>query len=372
MSTKEPKINQSVIYAILLTIGIFVLDMLTPLGVAAAIPYIAIILLSFKFPERRHIVIAGVIVSILTILGFFLSPQGGIKLSIVIANRLLALFSIWSAVIFVTRHRDSIKVINDSRESLRKEKETVQLYADELKISNAELEQFAYVASHDLQEPLRMVASFTQLLAKRYKDKLDADAHEFISFAVDGANRMQRLINDLLNYSRIQTRGNPFGETDFEEILGQTRINLQVAIEKSCALISNDSLPVLAADSNQMLRLFQNLIDNAIKFSGDKPPRIHISAEKRDNEYLFSVKDNGIGIDPQFKERIFVIFQRLHNKEEYPGTGIGLAICKRIVERHKGRIWIESEHGNGSVFYFTLPIKREESEDGRSHTLAAG
>lgn len=371
MSTKENRINQAVIYSILLGIGIFVLDLLTPLGVAAAIPYIAVILLSFRFPERRDIVIAGIIVSILTVIGFFLSPAGE-RLSIVIANRFLALFSIWAAVIFVSRYRTSIELINESRESLRKEKETVQLYADELKRSNAELEQFAYVASHDLQEPLRMVASFTQLLAKRYKDKLDADAHEFISFAVDGANRMQRLINDLLSYSRIQTRANPFGETDFEEVLGQARINLQAAIEKSCALISNDPLPVLTADSNQMLRLFQNLIDNAIKFSGDMPPRIHISAEKIDNDYLFSVRDNGIGIDPQFKERIFVIFQRLHNKEEYPGTGIGLAICKRIIERHKGRIWLESEPGNGSVFYFTLPVKKEENEDGRSHTLAAG
>ncbi|MDD5435845.1 MAG: ATP-binding protein [Nitrospira sp.] len=367
LSIKETKINQAVIFGIILTIGIFILDLLTPLGVAAAIPYIAVILLSFRFPERRHILIAGVIVSILTVLGFFLSPSGE-RLSIVIANRFLALFSIWAGVIFVSRYRSSIEVINESRESLRKEKETVQLYAEELKRSNAELEQFAYVASHDLQEPLRMVASFTQLLAKRYKDKLDADAHEFISFAVDGANRMQRLINDLLSYSRIETRGKPFGETDFEEILGHARINLQIAIERSSTLITNDSLPVVSADTTQMLRLIQNLIDNAIKFSGDKPPSIHISAEKRDNEYLFSVKDNGIGIDPQFKERIFVIFQRLHSKEEYPGTGIGLAICKRIVERHKGRIWIESEPGNGSVFYFTLPVKVEEKYETTERT----
>jgi light-regulated signal transduction histidine kinase (bacteriophytochrome) len=236
-------------------------------------------------------------------------------------------------------------------------------YAMELKRSNQELEQFAYVASHDLQEPLRMVSSFTQLLAKRYRDKLDDDANEFISYTVEGANRMQRLINDLLNYSRIQTRGKPFVETDCEEILGQVRANLQVAIEKSRALMTSDFLPTVMADPTQMMQLFQNLIDNAIKFSGKEPPRVHISAEKRDNEWVFSVSDNGIGIDPRFNERIFVIFQRLHEREKYPGTGIGLALCMRIVDRHGGRIWVESEPGKGSTFYFTIPAKGGKEDE---------
>lgn len=184
--------------------------------------------------------------------------------------------------------------------SLMQSNKDLKISIEQLRRSNEELEQFAYVASHDLQEPLRMVASFTQLLQKRYNDRLDADAHEFISYAVEGANRMQRLINDLLSYSRIQTRGNPFKEIDCEEILGEVRINLQVSIEKSGALITNDPLPAVTGDASQLMRLFQNLIENAIKFSGKESPWIHISAKKRDNEWIFSVRDNGIGIDPQY------------------------------------------------------------------------
>lgn len=205
-----------------------------------------------------------------------------------------------------------------------------------------------------------MVASFTQLLSRRYKDILDDNAKEFISFAVDGANRMQRLINDLLSYSRIQTKERAFNETDCEEILGQVRANLHESIEKNGAMITNDPLPAVFVDQTQMLQLFQNLIDNAIKFSGKGPPRVHLSAENKGGEWLFTVRDNGIGIDPQFNKRIFMIFQRLHSREEYPGTGIGLAICKRIVERHGGEIWVESEHEKGSTFYFTIPVKGEK------------
>jgi PAS domain S-box-containing protein len=241
----------------------------------------------------------------------------------------------------------------------KKAEEALASQTRDLARSNAELEQFAYVASHDLQEPLRMVSNYTQLLGRRYKDKLDSDAHEFIAFAVDGAIRMQRLINDLLMYSRVGTQGKKFVKADSSNMLGQAIVNLRGAIEEAQAIVSNDGLPVIAVDPGQMVQLFQNLIGNAIKFRGKEIPLIHISARQRADHWLFSVRDNGIGIDPQYAERIFVIFQRLHGHSEYPGTGIGLSICKKIVDRHGGKIWVESQAGNGAIFYFTIPIRPE-------------
>jgi two-component system, chemotaxis family, sensor kinase Cph1 len=232
--------------------------------------------------------------------------------------------------------------------------------AEELARSNTELQQFAYVASHDLQEPLRMMASFVQLLAKRYKGQLDADADEFIDYIVDGAARMQRLINDLLNYSRVGSRGKDFAPTDCAAVLRTVCANLRAAIEESGAVVITDPLPTVIADETQLVQLFQNLLSNAIKFRGDKPARIYIGAERRANEWLFRLRDNGIGIEPQYVERIFLIFQRLHGRSRYPGTGIGLAIAKKIVERHAGRIWVESELGKGSTFYFTLPAREPD------------
>ena len=228
-----------------------------------------------------------------------------------------------------------------------------------LERSNKELEQFAYVASHDLQEPLRMVASYTQLLSKRYKGKLDSDADDFINYAVDGANRMQMLINDLLDYSRVGTRGKNFVLTEFSSILDKTLRDLKKAVEESGAKVTIDPLPSLMVDGGQIGQLFQNLITNAIKFRGDAIPQIHISSEKKEDKWIISVSDNGIGIAPEYSGRIFEIFQRLHSKEEYPGSGIGLAICKKIVERHGGKIWIESELKKGTIFYFTIPIQGE-------------
>jgi len=226
----------------------------------------------------------------------------------------------------------------------------------ELERSNAELERFAYVASHDLQEPLRMVASYTQLLEKRYKDKLDADANEFINYAVDGAKRMQQLINDLLTYSRVGTRGKPLEPTDCGAVFNAAVANLDAAIRDNGAEVTCDTLPAVMADEGQLVQLFQNLIDNGIKFRGEGSPCIHISAEQNGNQWVFSVQDNGIGIDPQYFERLFIVFQRLHGAE-YPGTGIGLSISKKIVERHGGRIWLESQPGKGSTVYFTIPGK---------------
>ncbi|SDC72077.1 PocR ligand-binding domain-containing protein [Williamwhitmania taraxaci] len=232
--------------------------------------------------------------------------------------------------------------------------EKLNKYVIDLKRSNEELEQFAYVASHDLQEPLRMVSSFTQLLEQKYSDKLDTDAHDFIHFAVDGANRMQMLINDLLEFSRVTTRGKEFIKLDTSSVLGQAINNLHAKITETCAIVTSDDLPFVVGDESQLIRLFQNLIDNAIKFRSEGTSIIHISCHSEAGYHQFSVKDNGIGIAPQYFERIFQIFQRLHTKVQYPGTGVGLAICKRIIERHNGKIWLESEVGKGTTFYFTI------------------
>jgi light-regulated signal transduction histidine kinase (bacteriophytochrome) len=230
---------------------------------------------------------------------------------------------------------------------------------EELKRSNAELEQFAYVASHDLQEPLRMVASYTQLLWRRYDARLDKDAREFMAFIIDGATRMKQLIEDLLAYSRVGTRGAHFATVSAEAALRRALFNLRTGIEEAGAVVTHDVLPSLPADEVQLAQLFQNLIGNALKFRSASVPRIHIAVAEGTDEFTFEVRDNGIGIEPQYYERIFMVFQRLHNKGEYPGTGIGLAICKKVVERHGGRIWVESRPGVGSTFHFTLPKERE-------------
>jgi signal transduction histidine kinase len=246
----------------------------------------------------------------------------------------------------LTRHRDHLE-------------ELVKERTIELARSNADLEQFAYVASHDLQEPLRMVGSYTQLLAQRYQDQLDNDAREFIGYAVEGAKWMQVLINDLLAYSRVGTKAQPFKPTDVNVLLATARKNLQIAIGESGAQITHDPLPTLMGDATQLTQLLQNLLGNAIKFRGERAPQIHVGAEAQDGCWRLSVRDNGIGIARQHFERIFTLFQRLHSRSAYPGTGIGLAVCKKIVERHGGQMWVESEPGSGATFYFTIPRAAE-------------
>jgi len=266
---------------------------------------------------------------------------------------------IWAQVNAAPHRREDgelvyIGVLNDITERKQAEAQLQKTLAD-LARSNADLQQFAYVASHDLQEPLRMVASYVQLLAMRYQGRLDADADEFIGYAVEGAKRMQQLILDLLEYARVDTRGQPLEPVDADAVCRWTVEDLKMAIADSHGEVTWDPLPVVKADATQLGMVFQNLIGNALKFHGEEPPRVHISAQRRDGEWVFSVRDNGIGIDPIHFDRIFVIFQRLHTAREYPGTGIGLAICKKIVERHGGRIWVESAPGKGATFYFTLP-----------------
>jgi signal transduction histidine kinase len=228
---------------------------------------------------------------------------------------------------------------------------------EELARSNQDLEQFAYVASHDLQEPLRMVATYTQLLAERYRGKLDADADKYIHYAVEGALRMQKLVQDLLAFSRVGRQGFALESTDCNVVLQTALTNLEAAIQDSGAVVQQAQLPVVVADHSQLVQVFQNLIANAIKFRGSEPPLIRVNAQTKGKEWVFSVADNGIGIAAEHRENVFVIFRRLHTHSEYPGSGIGLSICKKIIEQHGGRIWVDSEPGGGSIFQFTLPIK---------------
>ncbi len=259
--------------------------------------------------------------------------------------------------------RAMLNILDDFDESNRELKRAqdilevrVRERTAELARSNAELEQFAYIASHDLQEPLRMVSSYVQLLEARYKGRLDQDADDFIGYATEGAARMQRLIVDLLAYSRVGTRGKTFEKVSLEEALEQALQNLRLAIRDTDAVVTHDPLPVAYGDGGQLVQVFQNLLDNAIKFHGKDRPMVHVSALVEGRLCLCSIRDNGIGIDQQYLDRLFFLFQRLHTRREYPGTGLGLAICKRIVERHGGRIWVDSTAGAGSTFQFSLPM----------------
>jgi signal transduction histidine kinase len=246
-------------------------------------------------------------------------------------------------------------------ERLQREVEAREAIQQALQRSNSELEQLAYVASHDMQEPLRMIASYLQLLSKRYQGRLDAEADEFIGYAVDGAKRMQALINDLLAYSRLNTKAKPFEPTDLGRVAATALAQLRLAIEESDAMVDVAELPAVQGDALQLTQLLQNLVGNAIKFRGEHAPKVSIEARRQGDDWEICVSDNGIGIAPEYFDRIFVLFQRLHGRAKYPGTGIGLAICKKIVERHGGRIWVASTPGSGSTFHFTLPAAQAVS-----------
>ena len=271
---------------------------------------------------------------------------------------ILSWFVLGSAVIHRFHRREVVLIENQLREIQTVEKRLEQR-TQELERSNKDLVQFAYVASHDLRAPVRAIKSFSQILERDYRDKLDEEANECLDFIVTGAGRLETLINDLLAYSRVDTQGKAFVPVDTSEVLDQVVGDLRLDIEDSQAEITRDALPVVVADASQMTQLFQNLISNAIKFQGPEPPKVHVAARKEDDGWIFSVKDNGIGIEAQHTERIFAMFQRLHTQDEYPGTGMGSAICKKIVERHGGNIWVQSEVGMGSTFYFSIPSQGE-------------
>ncbi|MDP2312213.1 MAG: ATP-binding protein [Pseudomonadota bacterium] len=267
----------------------------------------------------------------------------------------LAFFAIANVAVFVSVMwwgvNSLYRMDTKRRQAERELKET----AAKLRRSNADLEQFAYVTSHDLKEPLRAISGSVQVLQSRFGEALGAEAEESIRHTVDGANRMQTLIDDLLTYSRLTSREAPLEPTNCDDVLGEALANLEVPLKESRAVVTHDHLPVVRADRTQLLQVFQNLVSNALKYRSERTPKIHVSAEHRGDEWMFSVRDNGIGIAPQYADRIFKIFQRLHTRKDYPGTGIGLAVCKTVVERHGGRIWVESEPEEGSTFYFTLP-----------------
>jgi len=280
-----------------------------------------------------------------------------------IVLNLIAFYLVYHAIQQETTERRqaeaSLKQLNEELEARVQERTAALNEANaSLVHSNRELEQFAYVASHDLQEPLRAVNSYTQLLARKYEGNLDAKADKYIGYIIEGATRMQQLINDLLEFSRVGTRAKELKPTACEAVLSQVRDNLMVAIAESNAVVTHEPLPTVMGDETQLIQLLQNLISNAIKFRREEPPRVHVSAVQREKEWAFEVRDNGIGMESEYFERIFMIFQRLHSRSEYPGNGIGLANCKKIVERHGGCIWVESTPGVGTTFHFTIPQTR--------------
>ncbi|MBD3338119.1 MAG: PAS domain-containing protein, partial [Candidatus Lokiarchaeota archaeon] len=267
----------------------------------------------------------------------------------------------WVEGLGIPRKKENGDIIwNGWVRDISKQKESelqLEKALQDLKSSNAELEHFAYIASHDLQEPLRTISSFSQIIGKRLNGRLDETEDKYLGYIIDGTKRMKSLINDLLVFSRIKRKGNEFKSSDVERILNEVLKGLKSSIYENNAEITHDPLPTILADSSQIYQVLQNLISNSIKFRSEKPPKIHISAETTHNEWIFSIKDNGIGIDSKYFDRIFIAFQRLHSKTKYSGTGIGLAICKKIIKRHGGKIWIESEEGKGSTFFFSIPKK---------------
>lgn len=371
--------KRNITIATALTIFMFIIDIHTPVGYANWLLYFIPFFMVAAVLRRTQVPLLALTATLLITATLFLSPPGGDPVRSA-GNRAMGILALWWITFIIMKRKQAeealarsyreleqrvedrtaeLKRMNASLESeiaeRRRAEETLKKTMDELERSNKDLEQFGYAVSHDLQEPLRTVASYVQLLTEKYKGKLDDRAEKYISFAIDGADRMSALIADLLAYSRVGGRGKQFASVEMSAAFNAAVGNLSKAAKEAGAVITVDRLPQVFGDETQLVQLFQNLIGNAIKFrKKDVQARIHISAERKGDQWLFGVHDNGIGIRPGFQERVFTIFQRLHTREEYSGTGIGLAICRKIVERHGGRIWVESEPGEGSKFCFTL------------------
>jgi len=365
-STEEYVKRQSktflLICSVIIILLIGVADYITGEELSLAIFYIFPISFTVWFTNRNATIFICIISSVIEFVANSAAGRTYSNYLITFWNSalLLSFFLLYAFILSMLQkeYRSRIRLIyelQDSLTELKHTREELEQKSQDLARSNIDLQQFAYAASHDLQAPLRGVEGFVNLFSRRYKGKLDTKADEFIEFIIDGVKRMQMLIKDLLEYSQIGAKEIHWKPMESELAVTQALANLKTAIEESSAIVTYENLPRIMGDSSQISSLFQNLIGNAIKYRKEEPPKIHITAERKGDEWLFSVNDNGIGIDPNNSDRIFVVFQRLHTREEYEGTGIGLAICKRIVERHKGNIWIASEPGKGSTFYFTIP-----------------
>ena len=307
--------------------------------------YLAVVILfsSMVLSQRMTALVSGVFIGLILLLPLIM-PEVQFRDVIVAQASFMIIAS--SGILVATQHREKLE---------RARREDLTKFAANLERRTQELQQFSYIASHDLQEPLRMVTSYLQLLGRRYKDDLDEDADEFIQYALDGALRMQNLTQDLLAYTSVEVNDSPWSQVDFNKAVWKALSNLESPIRESNAEVSWDPLPTLAADPDQMVHLFQQLVANAIKFRNNAPPEVQIQANLEGQDWVFSVQDNGIGIEPKYHDRVFEIFKKLHHNAVYPGTGVGLAICKRIVERHEGQIWVESDPGRGATIYFKLP-----------------
>ena len=357
------------ILVMLIVTGVILLfDILLPLGVAAGVPYVTVVLLSSWLHWRRGVVLFAAIVTILIGGGFLYSPSAGIPW-VVIANRALAIFAVWVTAILLVQRQRADRAVKTAHESLE---ENLRRSADELerKVANrtaelasvnANLEQFAYVASHDLQEPLRTVSSYCELIERRYRDKLDHDGREFIDFVVDATHRMKSLIEGLLEFSRVRTKGQELQPVNCDQVLDGVIADLKATVEETKATLTRDSLPEVLGDEKQLARLFLNLISIALKFRSDKAPQVHLAARQDGRFIEFSVSDNGIGIESAYFDRIFQVFQRLHSVSEFEGTGIGLTTVARIVRRHGGRVWAEAAIEEGATIYFSLYSKGGQS-----------
>lgn len=322
--------------------AIVALDRLTVIGVATGVLYIVPVGLTVLTSSRRLTLWVATASLPLIFLGYLISPPGPLYFGLF--NRSIAIV----AVVFITL---TVMMVKRNEERSRQ-------YGLALQRSNAELQRFAYIASHDLREPSRMVINFLGLLERKYAERLDDTARRYIRYAVDGSRRMETLIEDILAFSRVESRANPLEPMDAEDALAIALQDLSSAVDERCAEVTHDPLPTVMADRSQIVQLLENLIGNAIKYRSDARPRIHVRAVRSGDAWQFSVSDNGIGMDMAYAGKIFEMSQRLHSNTEYPGTGIGLAIAKKIVERHGGHIWVESEQGKGSRFFFTLPDRR--------------